>query len=663
MADLDFTDFFKEGSGSGVTNLDWLDVNEEDYRSLDRLPKQNLDIAPDLKALWSHEDKPSTAFVPNTGGPKTMADLSEVHGLVSAGRGEDLIKTARFAIMQSTDPARVHHTLTSRFDSEAIRGARTALASVFAERGLLGRFYIAASDFPDCNRGGKVSSEFVRRYASDAPFVIAKKACGDCRHRQMLSTGVSRCGVFHKQIEIEVPYSEALADQVEATQRAKGKAVQASTQTAAPRDRIRQAFLATTHSSSGTFTGQSQQAPKQLNVNAGEALIAASNLTRKRDEEAKSRIAAEKARPIVAFLRRELIKGRSEQETIHSLRLAFDLRDLQATRSQWEPTFRQAGLYGAVYTTQDSFEDCREGADFLNKHASKARAIVAGSKCGSCIFNKVGRCMMYGRVLVASAEDVLTPDTVRLVVDEHRIAGTLPQGSDRMDWGSDPASALKAVHRVASGPKPVHGGGVRAVVQQGFYGGVVAQKTTDLTKREIVKTAAKYMNEGLYGEDLLTVLKGRFDSRDLIATSGGLKDVLAEQGLQGIVYVDPAVYDDYGKGCKEASRLHRSRSAVQYLKVGSKCGSCVHQTRPGHCSVINKQLVVEPPYMDKAAEQRAILESGRATEVSYESLMNNGLSMMQEYQLQHQASEIDLAPERTVVTTEIEFGAHMVKLP
>ena len=52
MADLgDLSGFMKDGSGAGPADLDWLDVDEESYRSTDELPKQNLDIVPELKAL------------------------------------------------------------------------------------------------------------------------------------------------------------------------------------------------------------------------------------------------------------------------------------------------------------------------------------------------------------------------------------------------------------------------------------------------------------------------------------------------------------------------------------------------------------------------------------------------------------------------------------
>jgi hypothetical protein len=132
------------------------------------------------------------------------------------------------------------------------------------------------------------------------------------------------------------------------------------------------------------------------------------------------------------------------------------------------------------------------------------------------------------------------------------------------------------------------------------------------------------MNEGLYGKDLLRALKSRFDPRDIKASAEDLRTILAEQGLQGIYYVDASVYDDYGKGCDEGARLNRTR-LVPYVKMASKCGSCVLQTKVGFCSKYNKPLVNEPPYMDKAAQQREILASGSSVEVSPASIMGSNL--------------------------------------
>lgn len=660
MSDLgDLTDYLKEGSA--VSNLDWLNVDEEQYRSLDALPRQNLDVVPELEALWRHKDEPASNFVPNTGAPKTMLDVGQGFMQQASAPSDDLIRTARLAIMQSTDPLKIRSLLASRFDGTALANAKTALSEIFAERGLLGRYYVAAQDFPECSRGSKAASEFVRRYAPEAKFLIAKESCGDCQHRKV-TNGASHCSVFHKQIQMDVPYSDGLAADVERKQAAKGLPVQASE--GSPRDRIQRAFLASSQTSGGEYSGQQQYVPPVAKVNTHEVLIAASNLTKKRDAEAQQKLAAIKARPIVAFLRRELLKGRTDTELAHGLRLAFDLRDLEATKTEWAPLFKEAGLFGAVYMTREAFDDCREGADFLNRHASKVRAVVADHKCTGCIFNKVGRCMMYGRKLVATAEELYTPATVAAVLDEQRIAGKLPQEAARMNWGPTPVDALKNIHKASSAPVASITQSQRGSIETAFYGSTHQVTTGELTKRNILKKAAQFLNEGLYGEDLLTALRSSFDPRAILATSADLRAVLAEQGLQGFKYIDPTVYDDYGKGCHTAGRMHRTRGAVKYAKVGAKCASCVHHTRIGHCSVLNKQLVVEPPYIDKLAEQRAMLASGPAmSRPSDEALMaNNGLTMMQEYQLQHHEASIEFNPEAPKFDTSIQFGSHEIKL-
>jgi hypothetical protein len=656
MAELgDITAFLAEGA---ITNLDWLDVDEEDYRRLDTLPKQNLDIVPDLEAAWSHTDTPASRFVPNTGGPKTMGDMSDRHGPIRTSPPEDIGRTASLLLMQSSSVRSLVAVLRSRYDSESLRASAAILRPIVAERGLLGGLYVRAADFPDCaNTNSKAASEFVRRYAPESRYVLAKKDCVNCIHRQKVAGGPSRCGIFHKEIQVKVPYTEELAEAVEKTQAAKGVKLASE---GTPQERIQAALLGTKVSrETSDFTGRSQVKPKQgmTKRSSAQVLDMTAQLAKENEQTAAEKLAAVKARPIIALLRREMLKGRGEAELVHALKLAFGKEDLVATREQWEPVFRQAGLYGAVYSTQESFGDCRVGADFLNKHGSKVRAIVAGDKCESCIFSKVGRCLMYGRKLVASVDQILTPETVAAVLDEHRMAGRLPVMAHRQKWGSTPVEQLKALHRAATTIQPVAlSSGMRGVIERGFYGhGPRPAATSDLTKRSILKAAAQYLNEGLYGRELLTVLKGRFEVRDLVAAREDLRKVLAEQGLQGIKYIDPSVYDDYGKGCATAARLHRSRAAVKFA-------SCVHQTMPGMCSVLNKQLVIEPPYIDKAAEQKAILESGDSTHVAYEQLMHNGLTMMQEFDIQHGDGAIELNPRGIDPQVSIEFGFQEVKL-
>lgn len=701
MADLgDLSGFMKEGS---VPNLDWLDVNEREYRELDTLPKQNLDIAPDLQAVWSHEDQPSVAYlVPNKGAPRTMGDLSQAHGKLSSSEVlAQVVRVARYALMQSPDPQKFRDALVSRFDPDTLREARTALSEVVQERGLLGSYYLDSSDFPACSKAGKDLANFVKRYASESQFVVTKDKCLGCVH----NSGNS-CAVFQKELVLEVPYTPALAEAVERTKQAQGKNIQASDQP--PRQRIQQAMLAKDVRVADRVETpkpvvnpasllQSPQPPAQVHLPvliAQQQKAVAAQLAWDPNASTGKTAAASSgldkvALDIVSFLRREMLKGYGEAELLGSLKLSFSLQELRATRHAWEPLFKEAGLYGTMYSTQESFDDCHEGADFLAKFNPSIKGVVSSVRCAGCIYNKLHRCMMYGRPLVASAEELYTPEAVGQAIWEHRLAGRLETGADKVAWGSTPKESLKTLYRTASSSNKKSDVPVRSQVELAFRGqdpgvttglsdsdinraaaklqseGVQGEQLIAalrsqfnsprdlMVKREIVKAASRYLNEGLYGDQLLEALRRRFNSRDLVATKEELRQVLGEQGLQGIYFVDPTVYDDYAKGCDEGMRLHRSHQ-VPYVKIGPKCASCVLQTQVGHCSKYNKPLVTDPPYVDKRAQQKEVLSSGRSTEVSLASIVSATPSILAQFDMgERMGVEVDPEPEKPTPVTVV----------
>ena len=745
MADLgDITGILKEGSG--VTNLDWLDVDEREYRRLDTLPKQNLQVSPDLEAIWSHEDKPATSYLePNKADlPRTMGDMSQAHGPLRA-KPSDIVRSVRLAMMQTTDPARIQDALVRRYDGDSIREASQQILEALQERGLLGKLYVAASDFPFCSSGKGL--ELALKQSSGAPFVVAKMSCSDCVHAKKGPTGSLNCAQFHKQVVVNVPYSEALAEKIESLMQSKGRDIQASA--ADPRTRIQEALLAPAiklaapaampkpvenvirllgatktpepvalpvnltvsreeakkvveaafqtqrisvqaaqHAFRQIASASSEDGLMQIRAAVGDVQVevkpvyrgageqplptvstpeaAADGLDRVAKDVESAQVAATKlaaerrAAPIIALLRREMLKGRGPKELVTALRLAFDVRDLADTKALWEPTFRENGLFGVVYASQESFGDCREGADFLARHNPGVRVMVAGTKCCGCIYSKIGRCLLYGKPLVASVSAAVTPEMVAVVQQEHVSAGRL--ASTFMTSGTSPAQALRNIHNAVEAHRTTSfQAASRANVQTAFHGNAIQATTSGITRREIVRTASRYINEGLYGKQLLEAMQARFAPRDLVAAKADLKPVLAEQGLQGIYYIDPSIYADYGHGCEEAMRLHRSR-LVPEVKLGSKCISCILQTKAGYCSKLNKNLVKEPTYLNREAQQREILSSGLSTEVSYADLINNGHSMMQEFEMGQREARIDIDAPTHAPDVTIEFGNQGIKL-
>lgn len=597
-----------------------------------------------------------------------MADLSQAHGFVSEEvLASQVLKVARMAMMQSDDLQRVRHALMSRFDTGMIRQVREMLASTLRERGLLGRYYISASDFAGCHRAPKNVVAFVRRFAGTTQFVEAKPECAGCIHNAS-----DTCAVFQKKLVLEVPYTPELANVVERSQSSKGKKLASTTQD--PRERIREAYLAGDITIAGPVATpkpivnpvhqmRANKAPQKVHLpvlqNEQARLAQASQAwnpnvaTGKVAANAAPERAQKKALDVTNLLRREMLRGRSEPELLQALKLSFSVEDLKATRASWEPLFRSAGHFGTVYAQQNSFDNCHTGADFIAKHNSEIKAIVAGEKCNGCIYSKLSRCLVYGKPLVASTDQALTDEMVSTVLREHKQAGRLGMGAESVAWGATPGEALKAIYRTAStvGKERI---APSRYVEQAFRGHSHARVTAGLTRREIVRTASRYLNEGLYGTQLVAALRRQFDPADIEATREELKTVLAEQGLQGIYYVDPTIYPDYAKSCDEGARLHRAR-LVPYVKMGSKCESCVHQPKVGFCSKYAKPLVVEPPYADKAAQQREMLASGDADKISFVDLVNTNTSILAQFEMQ-KASTIELNPEHTPATVTVELG-------
>jgi hypothetical protein len=87
----------------------------------------------------------------------------------------------------------------------------------------------------------------------------------------------------------------------------------------------------------------------------------------------------------------------------------------------------------------------------------------------------------------------------------------------------------------------------------------------------------------------------------------------------------------------------------------------VHQPKQGFCSKLGKQLVVEPPYVDKKAQQREVLASGNSTEISYASLINNATSTLAEFQMQHEIA-VEIKEAAVAPSLAIQFGSGKVKL-
>jgi hypothetical protein len=344
---------------SSLVDLSWL-------RSRDTvLPKQNLDTVPDLQVLWGLEDGPSERLVPNRGEPKTMGDLSTAHGKLRSSPEatiREVVRTARLAVMRTANSQEIRTALLSHHDTTSLLLAKNEVLQTLAERGLLGRLYIAAEDFPNCANRSANEIDFVHRFASTSRYLVAKTACQDCCHKHN-----NHCGVFHKQLVLDVPYTPALAESVEQSRGVRGSAE------ADPKTRIRNAFLPTPPSAPPRTSF-----PK---VVEGSALISPDRLIRKD---------LPRLTPVVRVASQLVNTGMQGNALLSSLQTKFLPAELKAEAVALRELL--ASGQGRTFidpTVYDDYGSCRTAARQFRAKTEVVR-VKQGPKCASCVHRATG---------------------------------------------------------------------------------------------------------------------------------------------------------------------------------------------------------------------------------------------------------------------------------
>lgn len=506
MSELgDLSGFLDEGSEYPLLTkeaggLDWLSVSEAEYRELETLPQQNFEVMPELEKAWA-EGRSSTLVPVKDYRPAKVMTAPVVI------RPEEVAKTARFALMSGQN---VVEALLRTYDKTSLREARSAIASVVEEKGLLGPFYVLASDFEV--EPGRYDARLIRKYASDARYILGKIACG-------CGCGGS-CNPFRKPEvqDLSEVYTDKEATLVEAEQVATGKQVVASVGLS-PRARIRNAYLAKIRVTED-LTPKPVVNPAQFLTTPKQGKVHLPVIAQERARLASLQASFGPSLEGTAFevgelLKREILKGGSQTQVLTALKVAFSKRDLRATRESWEPLFKEAGILGTVYSFQEAFDACSEGADFLDRHNSPVSVIVAGPKCDGCPNNRLGECTEYNRSLVASVEDALTPQAVAAVA-RAKLA-SVPAGLDAR-------SQLRSLYLSREGSNrlsPQH--------YQEYVPTVTRKAAGSSFKEALLITASNYVGRGMRGPRLLAALEKQFPTSLIAESVEDLRGILAQQ--------------------------------------------------------------------------------------------------------------------------------------
>lgn len=215
-----------------LSKLDWLDIDEQDYRKHEILPQDPHESIPELEEQWIHLSE--NAFHLTT--DNTPYDAPQASREVVSSRDIDQAYIVTRKLVQAgLGLKQIMASLQKKFPPSTISASRERIKSALEERGLLGHVYVDSNLFPACDKRdvprGVIAS-------TDAVYVKAKDKCGGCIHNQK-----GRCAVFHKEIVMDVEYNQDLLDMYADKMKHAGKKVGTSSKLS-PKERLRAAILA-----------------------------------------------------------------------------------------------------------------------------------------------------------------------------------------------------------------------------------------------------------------------------------------------------------------------------------------------------------------------------------------------------------------------------------
>jgi len=385
MLDDTFLKSFVKTADVPIQDLSWLDIDEEEYRKHERLPdnKKTLNSKDQLRSLWDHKLFKGPAqfnFIPNVEQKPVLSSTQEVTQEAIA----NLIQRVRLAMAQGIFGAKLSSFIRENFDQRTIQASTRDLSDLSKEHGLLGFIYIDPSLY-NCQDSKISTSEypFVR-------FVLKRNKCSSCTFNSK-----ETCLKFEKPLVLKVSFDESLVKEVKQSVASHGFIFDEDS-SLSPSEQIRRIFLTKREQKSENLSTHLQEHALEAEVDiskADEILNLASIKAQEKIKLNEIEKNASAINSIVKFLKTCFIKQVYGKKAVNLLQQKFTVDNLRLAETEIRSLFKEQGLFGGVYITLGSFENCDEIASILKKSNATARFMQKENVCESCVHASEDKCL------------------------------------------------------------------------------------------------------------------------------------------------------------------------------------------------------------------------------------------------------------------------------
>ncbi len=597
-------DLTKLMHNQGVSDLSWLAVEPEDYHAAEALPKQNLDIIPEFQKALISDTKDGALDVPRLipMKPHTIVNRNPLSNDYRQTAPTDQTAPIRNRVAKMVMMGLPNNEIAKRISLEFaptdIRLAASAIKEVIAERGLLGNVYVNADHFPRACHDPK-ERQFARIAGKNAVFVLG--GCDNSNGCDCRQSGI--CKTFGgKRVVAEVPYDLKVVG-----------------------------HYAAKLANEGRLTSR---IPVGSNTDYKEVLRVAFNRTPVERGEAVKTIQTRLPAPAVKvsqeqvddFWHRKFSAPTEAPPSPAYLKFARRMmagsNDVGPMAASGVPELvslaKEYGILGHSYLDMDALGGCKQTLEFILAREVKAPmsldfVIRRSASCQHCRGTSDGACAKiceFAKIVSSKPETDresflfalqravlqrrLTPEQVQVAASRSASIKSWPTVVAHINLHTpaappqEEAKEYSGYHAVAKHMEPA-----RDEVSR-----------PQMDAEEVRRSISHMMNTGLSGKNLQAAILKRYTKDDLQQVPEVGRRAAKDDGVQGIFFIDPTAYRDYGKGCNDGAKAFRKQGAPHVL-AASGCTGCILQTHPGWCSKYAKSLIRTIPTQVRQAAAQA----------------------------------------------------------
>jgi len=311
-----------------VPDLDWLVLSQENIPS--EFP---VEVLPQLQAAWSHTNEASARLISNA----TVKDGIGIN--VKKASQEDVcgvVKQAKKDMMLGLTGKALADRLASLYMPSVINAAKDELIKLASEQGLLGKVYIDLTPFESCHEAAMILGKNRIR--------TARYVVGEPTRRVCSSHKNGFCKELNKRTVEAMDYSEPILKEYTIHLRIAG--VLGASETVTSKENLREAFLRQPERIVDVVAKEA--AP--IDVNKVQNDFAA-QLEKKATEQAKDASVQRffSARPILAYLQDQLLKGKVGNALKESISQKFSSTDIGKFAPEIARVASLQGVLGNIY--------------------------------------------------------------------------------------------------------------------------------------------------------------------------------------------------------------------------------------------------------------------------------------------------------------------------